>query len=161
MRRALRTVPADVVHLSELRHELAVLASRAARRRDIPFVVSAHGTLPRQSGVKAALKRGYDRLFVDTMLRGSAALFAQTQHEAHEYLRYGVDESKVHVVPLGLDAPPPPSTLGPPHLGAPAYARVVLFLGRIHPLKGVDRLITAFSVGRRIDITIMARHRRS
>jgi glycosyltransferase involved in cell wall biosynthesis len=145
MRRALRSIRPDVVHLSELRHELAILSWREAKRRGLPFVVSAHGTLPRQSGFKARIKREYDRLFVDGMLRGSAAVFAQTAHEARLYADYGVDEAAVHVVPLGTDEPPPPTAEGSPDLGVPDGARVVLFLGRIHRLKGVARLITAFA----------------
>jgi glycosyltransferase involved in cell wall biosynthesis len=143
MRGALRDVRADVIHLSELRHELAILSWRAAHKRDIPFVVSAHGTLPRQRGMKARVKRGYDHLFVDSMLRNASAVFAQTSHEAQLYREYGVGDRAVHVVPLGTDEPPPP-TSEPPDLGVPAGARVVLFLGRIHRLKGVARLIAAF-----------------
>ncbi len=143
MRRALRTVQADVIHLSEMRHELAILTWRAARRREIPLVVSAHGTLPRRGGWKGALRTQYDRLFVTPMVEGAAALIAQTHHEAALYSAAGADPDRVHLVPLALDPPPEPT--GPIDLGVPDGARVVLFLGRIHALKGVQRLISAFA----------------
>lgn len=145
MAKALRSVPSDVVHLSELRHELAILTWRAARKRRIPLVISAHGTLPRRDGWKGTLRGYYDRLFVDPMIKGAAALIAQTRHESELYLTAGADVSQVELVPLGVQPAPPAGTGAPPDLGVPEDARVVLFLGRIHPLKGVDRLIEAFA----------------
>jgi glycosyltransferase involved in cell wall biosynthesis len=137
--RALKTQPADVLHLSEVRHELAICAWRAARRRDIPLLVSAHGTLPRRTGPKATLRRIYDRLFVSAMLNGAAAALAQTANEVSGYIEFGVDPERVHLLPLGTETAPPAAGLPP--FDVPAGARVVLFLGRIHPLKGVPRLI--------------------
>ncbi len=145
MRAALRSTQIDVAHLSELRHELAILAHFGLRRRDIPLVVSAHGTLPRRDGLKGTIRRAYDAAFVNPMIQSAAALFAQTHHEASLYVDYGADASAVHVVPLGIDDPPPPTDLGSPDLGAPDDARIILFLGRIHRLKGVARLARAFA----------------
>lgn len=143
MRKALRDVSTDVVHLSETRHELAILTWRACASRDLPLLVSAHGTLPRRSGWKGTVRAQYDRAFVTPMIRGAAALIAQTDHEGEVYLAAGAKTDQVHLVPLGLD--PPPADIGEvPDLGAPPEARVVLFLGRIHPLKGTLRLITGF-----------------
>jgi len=87
------------------------------------------------------------------MLRAAAALLAQTSHEAGGYREFDVDPQRVHLIPLGVD-PPPSQGEGPDiDLGVPAGARVILFLGRIHPLKGVDRLLRAFAkvVGRHPD----------
>lgn len=145
MRRALASVPADVAHLSELRHELAILTWRACRRRDIPLVISAHGTLPRRTGWKGQIRGLYDRAFVDPMLRHGAGFIAQTDHEAALYVEQGAPAERVHLVPLGIDAPPAPTAEGCPDLGVPDGARVVMFLGRIHPLKGVDRLVRGFA----------------
>src|SRR5207302_11283044 len=64
MRRALRHVDVDAIHLSETRHELAILSWREARRRQLPLVVSAHGTLPRRGGVKGRIRVAYDAVWV-------------------------------------------------------------------------------------------------
>jgi glycosyltransferase involved in cell wall biosynthesis len=145
MRRALTTVRADVAHLSELRHELAILTWRACHRRDIPLVVSAHGTLPRRGGWKGRIRGLYDQAFVDPMLRGGAGFIAQTEHEGRLYVEQGAPADRVHLVPLGIDAPPAPTDEGCPDLGVPEGAQVVMFLGRIHVLKGVERLIRGFA----------------
>lgn len=140
---ALRSVDAGVLHLSEVRHELAIGAWSAARRRDLPIIVSAHGTLPRRSGPKAAIRIAYDRRFVTPMIRSAAALLAQTRHEAALYLEAGADPAAVHLLPLGTSDPPAPDN--PDILDVPGDAKVILFLGRIHPLKGCARLIDGFA----------------
>lgn len=142
----LRSIETDAIHLSEVRHELALATFHAASRRDIPLVVSAHGTLPLRDGWKATLRRAYDRAFVGPMLRRSVALLGQTSHECDLYRRFGVDDAKIRLLPLGVGAPPPAGDnleLGPPP-GVP----FVLFLGRIHELKGVDRLVDGFARSR-------------
>lgn len=144
MRRALRHVRVDVVHLSELRHELAVLTWRACVRRNIPLVISAHGTLPLRGGWKSKVRAQYDRIFVTPMIRSAGGLIAQTRHEADLFARAGGDPDRTHIVPLGVGEPPPPTGYGPVLPDVPDDARVVLFLGRIHPLKGVLRLIQGF-----------------
>lgn len=144
MRRALRHVRVDVAHLSELRHELAVLTWRACARRDIPLVISAHGTLPLRGGWKSKVRAQYDRIFVTPMIRSAGGLIAQTRHEAELFERAGGDAGRTHIVPLGVGVPPTPADEGPAMPGVPDDARVVLFLGRIHPLKGVLRLIRGF-----------------
>ena len=147
---ALRSVTPDAIHLSEMRHELAIGAWRLARRREVPLLVSAHGTLPVRSGPKAVARRAYDRKWVLPMVRNAAALLAQTAHEAELYRRFGGRDDRIHLLPLGIDDPPVESG-EPLELGVPEGAPFLLFLGRISPLKGVIRLIEAF-------LSIAARH---
>jgi glycosyltransferase involved in cell wall biosynthesis len=143
LRVALRQSSPEVIHLSETRHELAIAASHEARRRDIPLALSAFGTLPQRGGLKGHLRRLYDRPLVTPMVGRAAALIAQTNHEADLYVAAGGHPDRVHLLPLGTDPPPPPGEA--PDLGVPPDVPVVLFLGRIHLLKGIDRLLRAFS----------------
>jgi glycosyltransferase involved in cell wall biosynthesis len=151
LHRAFRRSDPNIIHLSETRHELAIAAWWAASRRDIPLALSAFGTLPRRGGFKGRVRGLYDRPFVTPMLERAAALLAQTNHEADLYVSGGGHADRVRLLPLGTDPPPPPGD--PPQLGVPPDVPVVLFLGRIHALKGVDRLLQAFAavVRRRSD----------
>ncbi|MDP9072879.1 MAG: glycosyltransferase [Actinomycetota bacterium] len=142
LRRALGRVNADVVHLSELRHQLAIATWREVRNRDLPLVVSAFGSLCGSAGLLGAMKITYDRLWVQPMLRQATVLLATTQHEASGYVAAGGDSNRVEIVPLGTGRPPLPGD--PIDLGVPDDAQVLLFLGRIHHTKGIERLITAF-----------------
>lgn len=149
-RSALRAVAPDAIHLSEMRHELAIGAWGLARRRGVPLLVSAYGTLPLRSGWKATARRVYDRRWVLPMIRGASALLAQTAHEQRVYAEFGGLDRQIHLLPLGVDDPPPPADIEV-DLGVPEGVPFLLFLGRISPLKGVVRLVDAFSA-------IAARH---
>jgi D-inositol-3-phosphate glycosyltransferase len=62
---------------------------------------------------------------------------------------YGADASKIHVVPCGVDLNlfhPIPSEEAKRMLGLPASRRIVLFVGRIEPLKGIDTLLQAMAL---------------
>jgi glycosyltransferase involved in cell wall biosynthesis len=142
-RAALRSSRPDVVHLSESRHELAAMTWGWAHRAGVPLAFSAHGTLPRRSGPKAAARALYDRLLLEPMVRGAAVCLAQTDHEAELYAAAGAPTERIALLPLGTSAPPPAGERI--DLGPPDDARVVLFLGRIHELKGVHRLVRGFA----------------
>ncbi len=61
-------------------------------------------------------------------------------------LRYGAQPARVQVVPLGVDRElfrPIPSIEAKRHLDIPTDKHIVLFVGRIEPLKGIDTLLKA------------------
>lgn len=61
-------------------------------------------------------------------------------------LRYGAQPSRVQIVPLGVDRQlfhPIPPDEAKRHLGLAPDERIVLFVGRIEPLKGIDTLLRA------------------
>ena len=62
---------------------------------------------------------------------------------------YGADASKITVVPCGVDLDlfrpiPPQEAKG--RLGLPESRRIILFVGRIEPLKGIDPLLRAIAL---------------
>jgi glycosyltransferase involved in cell wall biosynthesis len=137
---------ADIVHLHTLWHPLAGMVRRACSRHGRPFVVMPHGMLdPWSLGVKALRKRAYLALVESRILRKAARIVFTTDEEERlarhsvPWLGAGV------VVPLGADAPPAPrDALAAAFAGQFPVAtgrRCLLFLGRIHPKKGLDRII--------------------
>jgi glycosyltransferase involved in cell wall biosynthesis len=143
----------DVIHLFDARTMLNAWAAREACRARVPFVVSVWGSLPRGDGWRALIKSRYDRVHLPTQLGRAAALLAQNDHEARLYTEYGGDPARVQLWPLGVD----PDELGAvPARGAfrRKYGiaddeRVVLFVGRINALKGLDVLLRAFAASAR------------
>ena len=140
LRRALRAVDCDVIHLSEIRHELAIATWHTARRRGLPLVVSAHGTLPTGPGRKGRLKGFYDRFESDPMLHAAAAALAQTHHEMLGYAEHTVPVNGPTSSPSARRHPSGPCRRprGPPRCSGRAL------LGSAPPLKGVDRLLRGF-----------------
>jgi glycosyltransferase involved in cell wall biosynthesis len=137
----------DVVHATDARTVATAAAYVAARLAGIPFCLSAHGSLPGSIGLRGAAKRVYDAAFVRPMLAQAALLFAQTDHEARLYADAGGKAASVHLLPLPVDLAEIPAAPAPGYLrslaGFDDGAPVVLFLGRIHWLKGLDLLVDA------------------
>jgi D-inositol-3-phosphate glycosyltransferase len=61
---------------------------------------------------------------------------------------YGADPDKISIVPPGVDLgrfKPLPKAEARQHLGIPAHHQMILFVGRIQPLKGIDILLKALA----------------
>ncbi|MFT3928205.1 MAG: glycosyltransferase [Myxococcales bacterium] len=143
----------DVVHLFDARTMLNAWASQAAFRHGVPFFVSVWGSLPRGEGWRAAIKAYYDRHYADVQIGKASRLLAQNAHEAALYLDYGGRKDQVAIWPLGVD--PAEFRVLPARgelrskLGIPPDAPVVLFVGRISELKGLEPLLRAFAQAKR------------
>ena len=111
----------------------------------MPLVLSAHGSLPRSDGLRGAVKDAYDVALVRPMLRRAALLLAQTDHEAELYEELGGQARAIRLLPLPL-APIDVDLAAMrgsfrARIGIGEDERLLLFLGRINRLKGLDRLI--------------------
>ncbi len=138
----------DVIHMHTVRTFQNAVAQHFAARAGVPYVLSAHGTLP-VIVQRQLFKRGYDLLFGRRLLAGASRLIAVSQVEADQYRRAGIRGDRVRVVYNGLDTTefanlPPRNTFRRRHELAPA-TKVILFLGRLHPVKGINYLIEAFA----------------
>lgn len=137
----------DVVHLNAYRAPINLLIQRQARKAGVPVVVQPHGTLPVVIN-SLALKRAYDLTLGKLELAQADAVIALQEMERRQAVQAGVPESKVAVIPNGID---PGEALGKgqrgklrARYGIPADASVILFLGRINRKKGIDMLVEAF-----------------
>jgi teichuronic acid biosynthesis glycosyltransferase TuaC len=139
-------------HRDRLRAANVVLATWAypdgcaavlgARSLDKPCVVKVHG-----SDVNVVLKRRTARLVAGQVLPRAEAVVAVSRPLAEELVRLGVPRGRVHVVPNGVDASlfyPRDRSAVRRELGVPDDARLVVFVGRLEPQKGVGELLDAF-----------------
>ncbi len=136
----------DVVHVHEFRTLLAVEVERIAAELGVPYVLSAHGSLPKIAG-KRTMKTAFDLLAGDRILAHAARVLALSKLEYRDYQSVGVPDSKISIVYNGLEV----SDFE--HLPTPggfkrAYGlqkkRIVLYLGRINERKGLKSLVEAF-----------------
>lgn len=136
----------DVAQLHTLRTAQNLVVHRYVTRYGVPYVLSAHGSVRRIVRQKA-LKALYDRIGGKRLLRDARKLVAQSNIEREEYESAGVPASKVAVVSNGIDASIY-EDLPPPGAFSKSYGldgkRLVTYLGRLSPGKGLDSLFVAF-----------------
>ena len=121
-------------------------AARTARRFGVPVVYNAEGALcPTRLQIRRWQKRLFVALVERPLLRGVAACQAVTEKEREDLVRCGAPHDRVHVIPNGVGAFEPGD-------GGAFRARhglgdgpLVFFLGRLHRIKGVRRLVETFA----------------
>lgn len=139
----------DIVHIHALWEEIQHRAAVVARQLKVPYIISPHGMLDPWSLSQSSLKK---RLYLAFRLRknieGSAALHytANAEKKLAEQLKnlpHGL------VIPNGIDFGEcsNPSKRGSFRARYQIQSNVplVLFLGRLHPVKGCDLLIKGFA----------------
>ena len=128
----------DVVHTHALFSFSTAIATAAARKKRVPYIVRPLGTLARYGMQQHSLLKQLSWFMLERrILRHAAAVHFTSQAEREEAERLGHWRSVV--VPLGVPAPPEIRRPAPDP-DEPVY----LFLSRIHPKKRVELLLQAF-----------------
>ncbi len=130
----------DVLHLHNLWMYTSWLTLQWSRSKKRPYVVSLHGMLDpwalKHSGWK---KRLAGILYENRMLRGASVIHAFHDKDLADIRAYGL-RNPVAVIPNGVElneAQPAPWA---------AREQRILYLGRLHPKKGVAELIQAWKI---------------
>jgi glycosyltransferase involved in cell wall biosynthesis len=137
---------ADIVHVHTLWSPLNVAARYACLRLDRPYVLMPHGMLdPYSLSVKALKKSTYLQLFERHNIACAQRMIYTTREEERLAASAGLRLPPGELVPLGANA----SSASRHDLRAQFLARfpqaegkrTLFFLGRIHPKKGLDRIL--------------------
>lgn len=138
----------DVIHSHYGRQAHDVAVSFYAHKYGVPYVLQAHGSLPRIMDMQN-LKLVFDSFIGYRLLKGASRVIALTQTEAQQYLNMGVHKENIEIIPNGLDLS---EYANLPVVGSfrrkfnlDNDEKLVLYLGRINKIKGVDLLVRAFA----------------
>lgn len=143
----------DIVHSHEARGFHNIYVRHYARKYGIPYVLQAHGALPKtleqQKRIFILAKHIFDAIIGERAIRDASRVIALTQSEAIAYEKLGVEKGKIVVIPNGLDLSHfetlPKRGAFREKYGIARGERIILFLARIHKTKGLELLLRAFS----------------
>ena len=127
----------DVIHNHSLWMMPNVYPGNAVHNSHCRLVVSPRGALSAWAlGRNALQKKIFWRALQAPMLRAAACFHATAVSEYEDIRRLGFRQP-VCILPNGIDVPPLEEALK-------SGRRQLLYLGRIHPIKGIDNLLRAW-----------------
>jgi poly(glycerol-phosphate) alpha-glucosyltransferase len=141
----------DVLHAHGLWTLQSALTLAWAARTRRPYVVSPHGQMnPRALGRSRGRKRLASAVYENRRLRRAACLHAVGEHETRFFRARGLN-NPVAEIPCGVETPPLDGPLPPPAWSdrVEAGRPVLLYLGRLDPIKGLENLVRGWVRARR------------
>jgi glycosyltransferase involved in cell wall biosynthesis len=127
----------NILHCHSIWLMPPVYCAAAAKQAGCPFVVSPRGTLsPWAFRRGSPLKRIAWPLLQRRAVESATCFHATSMEEADDIRRFGFQQP-IAVVPNGIDIPDTAA-------GISGREHVALFLGRIHPKKGLEDLLEAW-----------------
>ena len=138
----------DVLHFHGFESVLHVSSHYYAKKYGIPYVLQAHGSLVNYSQ-RGNLTRLFDKVWGYRILKDATRLIALTSTEAEQYKNIGIGDDKIDIVPNGINLSEfeslPKRGEFRKKYGLNNNQKVILYLGRIHKIKGLDLLAKAFA----------------
>jgi glycosyltransferase involved in cell wall biosynthesis len=138
----------DIIHLHNFRTFLNACVSFLAGRAGIPYVLQAHGSMIIDQH-KKLLKRIEDVVSSKRIMRRATRLIAVSDIEVKQYEDMGNLRDKIVTIPNGIDLDEfknlPPRGEFRKKYNIKPDEKLVLYLGRIHEIKGLELLAGAFT----------------
>lgn len=149
----------DLGHLHALWMFTSIAMGQWATKAGRPYVVTPNGMLEPWALRNSAWKKRLASLFYERrMLNGAACLQANTEKEAADIRAFGL-KNPIAIIPNGIDLPVEDhGTTGPRDNGTKVGSqwsvvsslktegrKILLYLGRLHPKKGLINLLKAWA----------------
>jgi poly(glycerol-phosphate) alpha-glucosyltransferase len=140
----------DIVHTHGIWRYAGHVVNRYCRKYKVPYVVSPHGMLdPWALKTSAWKKRLISFLYETRHLQGAQCLRSLCEAEANTMRNLGL-RNPICIIPNGVELPSITDPSTPPWGNfLEPNTRVLLYIGRIHPKKGLPALIRAWAAMRK------------
>jgi len=131
----------DLIHAHSYRHYGTFASALHSAQSKTPLVLSPYGTISYASSENfTAMYWLQDALTMKLPLRQASRILANTLYEKRQIIEYGGDPSRIDVVYREVD-----TELFRKVKSNLLESRVILYVGRVTPLKGLELLIDAMA----------------
>ena len=136
-----------IVHMHNFRTYQNIKTYNAANKYSVPYVLQPHGSLPLLSQ-KTRLKRIFDFLWGNKIKNNSSCLIAVSDIELNHFINAGVNNEKIDLIHNGVNFFSSNNFVEGVFKQQNCLDKenLILFLGRIHKLKGLEFLIHSFKM---------------
>lgn len=150
---ALNEFAPDISHTHGLWLYPSIAAKNYSRKKNRPYLISPHGMLDPWALKNSRWKKWIAcRMFEREHLRGARCFRALCASEADSIRQFQL-KNDIVVIPNGIDLPENPAPSAPPWKDAvEPQKKVLLYLGRIHPKKGLVNLLKAWGKNWKLEI---------
>ena len=148
---AIEELRPDVVHSHGIWQYHGIASRRYSRRHGTPYIISPQGMVDpwalRNSRAKKVLA---SLIYESSNMQNAAVMRALAESEAQAFRTHGL-RNAIAVIPNGIDLPEEGvAAEGPSWLRYVERGRkILLFLGRLHPKKGLPSLLSAWRAAQR------------
>lgn len=142
----------DVVHIHEIRGITPLYVWYYASKHGVPYILQAHGAAPifypNQKILFSLFKFIFQLVLGRFILKNSSGFVASTDIEKEQYLGLGIPSDKITIIGNALDVKdyvnlPKKGNFRKKYL-IKTEEKIILYLGQIHPIKGLELLLNAF-----------------
>ena len=140
----------DLIHISSVFLSASTLGAYYAKKFKKPYIISFFGTLMKVPMSHGTLKKKiYLNLIEKRNLRGASVIHFTSEKEKKDYELFNLPKNKKKIVIFsGIDPNVFKPNIDPKFFrekfNIPVGDKVILFLGRLSWIKGIDTLIPAF-----------------
>ncbi|MFC1953266.1 glycosyltransferase family 4 protein [Chloroflexota bacterium] len=141
----------DIIHMHCFRSFQNIVILHYAKKYHIPYVLDTHGSLPRkvagELGFKWLLRWLFDIFFGNRIMSNATRVVAQNEFAVRENKRFGLEDGRIVLIPLFF---PVEDFVNLPAAGqfrkqyGIVKKKVIMFIGRINSIKGLDFLVKSF-----------------
>jgi glycosyltransferase involved in cell wall biosynthesis len=140
----------DIVHLHEYR-TFQNIVFYFLRKKHTPYVLSLHGelTYPKQSLMMGIQRFFFDSIIGNKLLNQATRILALTEFEKSQLVNKGISAKKIVIIPNAIDPQNFEEVPLKNHFRMQFNLNndiIILFIGRLNHLKGLDNLIQGFSL---------------
>lgn len=145
--RTLDRINPHLIHTHGLWTRFSAENHKWAQKNKVPYAITAHGMLSHYAlNISKRKKYIAKHWFENAHLRDATCLHALSAAEADQFRQYGLT-NPICVIPNGIRLPEGKTNEPAPWRGDPRFAdrRALLYMGRLHPLKGLPLLLKGWA----------------